>query len=83
MFFGMSDSSTTFQTMTNALFHNLHNPPCQWVVMAYMDDILTFTKTLDEHCNIVREVLQTLNANHLYLKSGSANLNVTKLFIWA
>ena len=66
MFFEMSNSPATIQTMMNALFYDLHNPP--WVVIAYMDDILTFTKTLDEHRKIVGEVLQILKTNHLYLK---------------
>ena len=37
-------------------------------VMVYLDDILIFSKTLPEHCNIVQEVLRRLQLCNLYLK---------------
>ena len=38
------------------------------VVCIYLDDILMFTKTLSEHWNIVRRVLEHLREHKLYLK---------------
>ena len=38
------------------------------VVCVYLDDILIFTKTLLEHRNIVRRVLECLQEHKLYLK---------------
>ena len=57
MFFSLTNSPTIFQTMMNHLCQDLIN----WgKVVVYMDDIIIFTATLDEHWQIVREVLQLL-----------------------
>jgi len=37
-------------------------------VILYLDDILIYSKDLEEHHNQVRNVLQTLNNNNLYSK---------------
>ena len=37
-------------------------------MIVYLDDILIFTKTLEEHRHIVRKVLDKLREHHLYLK---------------
>ena len=65
MFFGLTNSPATFQTMINHLFRHLI---AQGHVVVYMDDILIFTVTEDEHQRIVAEVLQILQDNKLYLK---------------
>lgn len=65
MFFGLSNSPATFQTMMNSLFRDLIN---RGKVVIYMDDIMIFTTTLKEHRSVVREVLQILRENKLYLK---------------
>ena len=54
MFFGLTNSPATFQTMMNELFSGLI---MQGVVIVYMDDILIFTKTLEEHRAVTKEVL--------------------------
>ena len=65
MFFGLTNSPATFQTMMNHLFRDLIN---KGKVVAYMDNIMIFTKTLEEHRIIVKEVLQILRDNKLSLK---------------
>src|SRR3984957_2854386 len=40
----------------------------QGVVAVYMDDILIFTQTHEEHTRVVREVLHILRENNLFLK---------------
>ena len=65
MFFGLTNSPATFQTMMNGLFHEEIN---EGHVIIYMDDILIFTETLEEHRRIVQKVLQKLRENKLYLK---------------
>ena len=65
MFFGLTNSPTTCQTMMNHLFCNLIN---QGKVVIYMDNIMIFTKTLEEHQKITQQVLQILRDNKLYLK---------------
>jgi len=64
MFFGMTNSPATFQTMMNNIFRNLI---AEGIVVVYLDDILIFTKTKEEHEQTVRRVLQVLKKNKLFL----------------
>jgi Reverse transcriptase (RNA-dependent DNA polymerase) len=45
MFFGLTNSPATFQTMMNDIFRDLIN---QGHVIIYLDDILIFTETMEE-----------------------------------
>jgi len=65
MFFGMTNSLATFQTMMNDIFWNLI---AEGIVVVYLDDILIFTKTKEEHEQAVRRVLQVLKENKLFLR---------------
>jgi len=64
MFFGMTNSPATFQTMMNDIFRNLI---VEDIVVVYLDDILIFTKTEEEHAQAVRRVLRVLKENKLFL----------------
>ena len=66
MFFGLTNSPATFQTMMNDLFTELID---EGVVIIYLDDILIYTETMEEHQKIVKRVLEILRKNHLYLKA--------------
>jgi len=46
MFFGMTNSPATFQTMMNDVFRTVI---AEGIVVVYLDDILIFTKTEEEH----------------------------------
>jgi len=46
MFFRMTNSPATFQTMMNDIFRNLI---AEGIVVVYLNDILIFTKTKEEH----------------------------------
>ena len=50
MFFRLTNSPATFQTMMDGIFEDLIS---EGVVVVYLDDILIFTKTLEEHWKIV------------------------------
>jgi hypothetical protein len=65
MYFGLCNSPATFQTMMNELLKELID---EGVVFVYMDDILIYTKTLQEHRHIVKRLLAILRANNLFLK---------------
>ena len=47
--------------------------------MVYMDNILIFTKTKAEHIMVVKQVLQTLRDNNLYLKPKKCEFHKEKL----
>ena len=57
MFFRLTNSPATFQTMMDGIFKELIS---KGVVVVYLDDILIFTKTLEEHRNIVQRVMELL-----------------------
>ena len=76
MFFGLCNSPTTFQTMMNHIFRDLIN---KGKVVVYMDDIMIFTKTLDEHRQIVREVLKILRENKLSLKHTKCDFETQEM----
>jgi len=66
MFFGLTNSPATFQTMMDALFHN---EIASGDIIIYMDDILIATTgSLTNHQKKVIDVLQKLMDNDLYLK---------------
>ena len=76
MFFGLTNSPATFQTMMNDIFRELI---MEGVVVVYLDDILIFTKTLEEHRNITRRVLALLQKHKLFLKPDKCEFEQTKV----
>jgi len=64
MFFGMTNSPTTFQTMMNNVFRTVI---AERIIIVYLDDILIFTKTEEEHERVVRRVLEILAEHKLFL----------------
>ncbi len=73
MFFRLTNSPTTFQWMMNDIFHNLIR---EGKAMIYLDDILIFSKNLDEHQQIVKRILQCLRKNKLFLKAEKCEFEV-------
>ena len=71
MFFGLTNSPATFQAMMNCLFHDLIQ---MGKVVIYLDDILIFTEDLAEHHIIIKQVLQILQENKLYLKPAKCKM---------
>ena len=65
MFFGLSNSPATFQMMMNDIFRDLI---LRGKVIVYLDDILVFTQSLEEHRRVVRQVLQILREHKLTCK---------------
>jgi len=70
MYFGMTNSLATFQSLMNLVFANLIT---QGEVAVYMDDILIYSETLAHHCKIVHKVLKRLQDYDLYLKPEKCN----------
>src|SRR3979490_2488446 len=65
MFFGLTNSPATFQMMMNEIFKELID---EGVAVVFIDDILIFTESLEVHWKTVRQVLEILCSNNLYLK---------------
>jgi len=76
MFFGLTNSPATFQTMMNDIFRDLI---AEGVVVVYLDDILIFTETAEQHQEITRRVLELLRENQLFLKPDKCEFQKTKV----
>jgi len=76
MYFGMCNSPVTFQLMMDTLFRELI---MSGKIVIYMDDILIFSQTMDEHRSIVKQVLQILADNKLLLYPKMYKFHQTKV----
>ena len=76
MFFGLTNSPATFQTMMNDIFTDMIS---EGVVVVYLDDILIFTKDLDEHRRITQRVLGRLAEHELYLRPEKCEFEKTRI----
>jgi hypothetical protein len=72
MFFGLTNSPATFQTMMDKIFRvEINNGQ----VIVYIDDVLIFSKTLREHHAQVRRVMQIFSDNKLYLNLNKCSFD--------
>lgn len=76
MFFGLTNSPATFQGMMNDIFIELIDDQ---VVITYLDDILIFTETLEQHREVVSKVLGILQRHKLYLKAEKCEFEKEKI----
>ena len=77
MFFRLTNTPATFQSMINHLFYELIN---KGYITIYIDNILIHTpNNLILHCCIVNEVLHILTDNDLYLKPQKCQFEVTEM----
>jgi hypothetical protein len=76
MYFGLTNSPATFQTMMNEIFQDLIT---EGVVSVYLDDILIFTNSLEEHCRVTRLVLDRMREHKLYLRPEKCEFEKTKI----
>jgi hypothetical protein len=76
MYFGLTNSPATFQTMMNEIFQDLIT---EGVVSVYLDDILIFTNSLEEHRRITRLVLDRMREHKLYLRPEKCKFEKTKI----
>jgi len=59
--FGLCNAPSTFQSMINDVFGDMLDVR----VIAYMDDILIYTETVEEHVTLVRRVMERLRKARL------------------
>ena len=76
MFFGITNSSATFQGMMNEILRDMID---ERRVAAFVDNVLIGTKTEEGHNKIVEEVLKRLEENNLYVKPEKCAWKVQKV----
>ena len=62
--FGLTNAPATFQAAMN----NMLRPHLNKFVVVYIDDILIFSKTIEEHQEHVKQVLDLLRENKFHIK---------------
>ena len=73
MFFKLTNSPATFQTMMNDIFQDMAD---QFGVI-YMDDILIYSKDPKEHPKHVRLILQRLRDHNLHTKLDKCSFHTS------
>ncbi len=73
--FGLTNAPATFQTLMNDIFR----PYLDKFIMVYLDDILIYSVTLEEHEQHIRQALQVLRENQLYAKASKCEFFKTKM----
>ncbi|KAF8648449.1 hypothetical protein AX16_006276 [Volvariella volvacea WC 439] len=76
MFFGLTNSPTTFQSIINDIFCEKIE---QGFVIVYIDDILIFSESLKEYQEHVIRVLCKLRDNNLFLKPSKCEFHKTTI----
>ena len=73
---GLSNAPATFQHMMNSIFagKGLHK-----FVAVYLDDILIYSKTPEEHLDHLRQVFQVLREQQFYCKLSKCHFAKTEL----
>ena len=62
--FGLQSAPGFFARVINEVLYDVLGPQC----LAYMDDIVVFSKTADQHLSTIRNVLQKLESAGIKLK---------------
>ncbi len=73
--FGLANSPSVFQSYMNYIFRDM----LDLRVLVYIDDILVFSDSLDEHIHHVRAVLKRLIQHQLYVKVEKCEFHQTKI----
>jgi Reverse transcriptase (RNA-dependent DNA polymerase) len=76
MFYGLTNSLATFQTMMDSIFKGLIS---EGKVIVYLDNILIFTETLEEHQEVVKKVASLLHIHNLFLKLEKCEFECTEI----
>ncbi len=73
--FGLTNAPSVFQRYMNHIFYDL----LDMFVVIYIDDILVFSRTKEEHIQHVKEVLKRLELYKLQAKLSKSFFNQTKI----
>jgi hypothetical protein len=73
--FGLTNALATFCTLMNDIFQKWFDD----FVVIYIDNILIYSGSLEEHAEHLRKVFQRLRENKLYAKLEKCEFGVTKV----
>ncbi|KAK3548349.1 hypothetical protein QTP70_010580 [Hemibagrus guttatus] len=73
--FGLTNAPAVFQALINDILRDMLDQ----FVFVYLDDILIFSSSLQEHVKHVSKVLRRLLDNHLYVKPEKCEFHVTQV----
>ncbi|KAK3531065.1 hypothetical protein QTP70_008755 [Hemibagrus guttatus] len=73
--FGLTNAPAVFQSLINEVYQDIIG---KWVI-AYINDILVYLTSLEEHVRHVRAVLSRLQQNHLYIKPEKCEFHRTTI----
>ena len=76
--FGLCNAPSTFTTLMNTVFHQ----EMDVFVIVYIDDILVFSKTAEEHAQHLAIVLQKLRDNKLYANGEKSEFGLQEIEFW-
>lgn len=75
MSFGLTGAPTTFQEFMNFVLQ----PLLRKCVVVFLDDVLIYSKNMDEHMQHLRQVFQLLKEHKLHLKLSKCSFAQDKL----
>jgi hypothetical protein len=67
--FGLTNAPATFQ----CLMYHILQPFLRTFVLVFLDDILIYSPTLEDHCDHLQQVLEQLRQNKIYLKESKCS----------
>ncbi|MBW0504884.1 hypothetical protein O181_044599 [Austropuccinia psidii MF-1] len=73
--FGLTNAPASFQNLVNDIFYALHDV----YSVVYLDDIMVFSKSEEEHVTHVSTVLSRLRANNLFAKASKCLFHVSSV----
>jgi hypothetical protein len=82
MFFGLTNSPSTFQAMMNVIYKEVIEKHAArgTIIRIYMDNIaITTTGTLQDHIDAVRDVLRVAEQNDLYFKLSKCTFHASSI----
>ncbi|KAK8948956.1 hypothetical protein KSP39_PZI005193 [Platanthera zijinensis] len=73
--FGLTNAPATFCTLMNRIFH----PYLDQFVVVYLDDIVIYSNSMEEHVEHLRIIFQALRENELYVKRSKCTFGVEEV----
>jgi hypothetical protein len=73
--FGLTNAPTTFQGLMNSVFQQF----LRKFLLVFFDDILIYSRNLEDHLSHLQQVLSTMRSNYLYARRSKCYFAVSKV----